>query len=329
MIASGRRAANATCGRTATAARALGLAAVAVLVPACSGAFDSSSDRVISELERFAFVPPGAGEIAARDGRNVTYGSDRALLVDRFEATRGRWREYVEATGIRPDPRFEEVAGEWSAGTDARPATGMTLDEARAFASWRGMRLLTAAEWLRVALGTRAATWPWGTSADPSAANTLDLGLGRAVDVGTFEHGRTPFGTYDMKGNVWEWVEGAAHVPRGSDETAVALAWAMGGSFVSHARPLYAHDEQSILVIDHLDLDPRSRARDVGLRCAVDAAQYLEAHAHELGSDARTRARIAAVGRRWGRDAAAWIEQLAGKPRAAPALRWLADGARG
>lgn len=71
MIPTGRRAANATCGRAATAARALGLAAVAVFLPACSGAVESS-ERVIAELERLAFVPPGAGEIVARNGRNVT-----------------------------------------------------------------------------------------------------------------------------------------------------------------------------------------------------------------------------------------------------------------
>src|SRR6185295_18284062 len=83
----------------------------------------------------------------------------------------------------------------------------MTLPEARAFADSRGMRLLTAREWIRIACGTRALPYPWGGTEASSVANTLNLGVGRPLPVGTFEQGRTPLSTYDMAGNVWEWVE--------------------------------------------------------------------------------------------------------------------------
>jgi hypothetical protein len=83
----------------------------------------------------------------------------------------------------------------------------MTLDEARRFATARGMRLPSSVEWIYLACGPRAGEWPWGATPRESVANTAELRLGGSAPVGSFESGRTPGGLYDLLGNVWEWTE--------------------------------------------------------------------------------------------------------------------------
>lgn len=125
-----------------------------------------------------------------------------ALLVDRFEATQADWSEFAATPGGRA------VAAEAGVGA-ALPASGMDLNQARAFAYWRLGRLPTEAEWRRVTAGGGNSPFPWGLKQFATHANTGDLGLGEAMAVGTFESGRRTGGDmpYDLIGNVREWTE--------------------------------------------------------------------------------------------------------------------------
>jgi formylglycine-generating enzyme required for sulfatase activity len=203
----------------------------------------------------------------------------------------------------------------------------MTLGEARAFAAARGMRLLTAREWIRVACGTRALPYPWGGAEASSVANTLNLGVGHPLPVGSFEQGRTPLGTYDTTGNVWEWVEEPILLVDPDRRQAASPAWAMGGSFLSRQRRLHDLDAEGKIVFHQLDLEPGSRSIDVGLRCAADAEEFLRARAPSLGGEG-SRERLLAIGRSWGRVAVPLLDELAAAPGAAPALKILLEGAR-
>lgn len=111
------------------------------------------------------------------------------------------------------------------------PATDLTWHDARAYCVWLTdrwrvdgtisstelVRLPTEPEWERAATGDIKSSsnsasptgtdpiYPWETAWLKNAANSEETGLNTTCTVGLFPSGRSPYGCYDMAGNVWEW----------------------------------------------------------------------------------------------------------------------------
>jgi len=305
-------------GPLSGAPRPLGPAAFCILVlGACEPAAPHTELESL-QIERLAFVPPA--HVALSSGLEV--GSDRPLLVAQFEVTRAEWRAWYLARSDPGDPEARAEFEGWEPASGSWPASYLSLEEARLFAAARGMRLPSSSEWLRIACGSAAAPYPWGPNDAASVANTLELGLRQPTPVGTFEQGRSPFGIYDLLGNVWEWADD----PPGQHEP---FAWAIGGSYLTLRQPLF--DPRTPLEKEkrlHLELDAAGRSNEVGLRLVAEAREWLEAHAAESASAPSAEVRLRAVGKRWGPAAAALLEELAAAHPSERSFGWLLAGAR-
>ncbi|MCP3919959.1 MAG: formylglycine-generating enzyme family protein [bacterium] len=112
------------------------------------------------------------------------------------------------------------------------------------------------------------------------------------------------------------------------DDVPTYSAWAMGGSYLVPARPLYGW-RQGRRFFNAMGLDPSHRASDLGLRCVMEARDYLREHAGEWSRE-RYRERLIAVGRStsWRRYSVAVLEELCAESGAPAALDWLLEGAR-
>lgn len=91
---------------------------------------------------------------------------------------------------------------------DKLPVTGITWHDADNYCKWRGRRLPSEAEWEKAARGTKGFEYPWGDEwAEGKSNSGGDSGWEYGVaPVGSYENGRSPYGLYDMAGNVMEWV---------------------------------------------------------------------------------------------------------------------------
>jgi formylglycine-generating enzyme required for sulfatase activity len=137
------------------------------------------------------------------DGPEHTVYLD-AYYIDKYEVTNEQYKKFVEETGHRiprcwNDSRFNRPN---------QPIVGITWDDAVEYATWAGKRLPTEAEWEKAARGTDKRLWPWGNKFDKTKCNvweSQEAGQRDTKPVGSFENGKSPYGCYDMAGNVWEW----------------------------------------------------------------------------------------------------------------------------
>jgi formylglycine-generating enzyme required for sulfatase activity len=125
------------------------------------------------------------------------------FFVDTTEVTNADFARFVRETGYVAEGAWQEYA---RPGRERHPVTGVTWNDASAFASWAGKRLPTEAEWEAAARGGLVdKPYPNGDSLE-GTAKYGEIFAGndtQTVPVGSFAP--NGYGLYDTAGNVWEW----------------------------------------------------------------------------------------------------------------------------
>ncbi len=126
------------------------------------------------------------------------------FFIDRYPVTNYQYRRFVMDTGHRAPWLWEDPR--WNGAM--QPVVGVGWEDARAYARWAGKSLPTEEQWEKAARGTDGRWWAWGDEFLPNRCNSREYGLGRTSEIGIFDEGVSPYGCYDMCGNVWEMCEG-------------------------------------------------------------------------------------------------------------------------
>ena len=118
--------------------------------------------------------------------------------------TNGQFARFVKAAGHRvPDNKIWQEAGKAD-----HPVTDVSWDDAQAYCRWAGLRLPRELEWEKAARWTDGRKYPWGNEWDENKCrNSKNKGSEKTCGVWGYAQGQSPWGMYQMSGNVWEWCE--------------------------------------------------------------------------------------------------------------------------
>ncbi len=168
-----------------------------------------------SDNAEMVYVP--AGEFRMGSVANEQAGDDEkpqhtvvldAFWIDRHEVTNAQYSQCVATENCRaPDERASTTRGAYYgiAEFDNYPVITVSWDDAYTYCEWAGKRLPTEAEWEKAARRTDGRVYPWGNEFDQSRLNSSEVS-GDTSEVGAYPNGASPYGAFDMAGNVWEWV---------------------------------------------------------------------------------------------------------------------------
>lgn len=150
------------------------------------------------------------------------------------------------------------------------PVVGVTWNQAQTYCGWSQGQLPTEAQWEKSARGTAGALYPWGS--DDPACDLLNLGYcsGRTSEVDAFPGGRSPYGLYDMAGNIFEWVNEWYGESYYSAAPSANPTGPESGEYRSIRGSSFETDfDQVASAIRHFGGAQTYHNRDLGFRCAV------------------------------------------------------------
>jgi len=165
------------------------------------------------------------GSVVIKEDQIVGYypGDEFHAHEHEIEISAGDWLHIpLNDPGLRLD--FDGTAFTAQSGYENHPMSMVTWFGAKAYCDYFGWRLPTEVEWEKAARGDDRRPFPWGDSIETTNANYYSShdvfekiigGLGDTTPVG-FYNGDTyneyatvdspsPYGLYDMAGNVWQW----------------------------------------------------------------------------------------------------------------------------
>jgi len=186
---------------------------------------NSGFSKDLDTPEDMALVPSGFFVMGSNDhGQDETPEHKTYMdsyFIDRYEVSASNFATFLNevknVNGYYLDNKYGTLFydGKFNPrkGFENHPINNVKWKGAAEYCKWKGKRLPTEAEWEKAARGTDGRIYPWGNK--PPAHDiaryhqewTKEIAHHVMVPVNIFQEGASPYGVYNMAGNVKEWVD--------------------------------------------------------------------------------------------------------------------------
>lgn len=233
------------------------------------------AETLMAEIKEGPFWMGKDGTEALEDERPRHQVWLDTYSMDLYEVTTSQYARFLVETKRSVPWQWETVD---LAQHGDRPVIGLDWEDAQAYCRWVGKRLPTEAEWEKAARGTDERLYPWGNSVPTTALANFALGARFSysqvlMPVGRYPEAVSPYGLFEMAGNVWEWVQdwygtnyyetSPSTNPQGPEQGQFKVV--RGGSWSDLAKYL--------LTYGRFKLPPATRNSYTGFRCAKSVSQ--------------------------------------------------------
>ncbi len=250
-------------------------------------------DGMASVPEAEVTIGSADGESDERPAHKITLN---AFCMDLGEVTVANYTQCVKESGCTPGGKTVDYRGVgpddhalWDGFCNTgkverstHPQNCVNWEQATSFCKWAEKRLPTEEEWEYAARGSDGRKYPWGN--DGPSQSLLNACGPECVAKGTlfgqpwqalypstdgfestapsrsFEPGKSPFGVYDLEGNVSEWTASAGCPYPGTNcqsenRTTRGASWTAG-------------DARDVRASARKKVSPSARSAEIGFRCA-------------------------------------------------------------
>jgi formylglycine-generating enzyme required for sulfatase activity len=265
--------------------------------PAPSATPVPTPEPVVDETTgaRLIYVPGGIFRMGDNDGESDESPSHIVKLdpyfIDETEVTNGQYAYCVDEGVCNPPSRPGATLHRAYFGDpafDDYPVIFVNWFDARNYCAWRGARLPSEAEWERAAAYDPVQAikyrYPWGDEFDGTSVNFCDTNCPQVdkniefddkhndtAPVATFPDGASPFGVYDMAGNVMEWVSDWYDPRYYRESTDTNPLGPLEGEFKSLRGGSWLSSENEVRTSGRSSYLPSVSRANLGFRCAMTA----------------------------------------------------------
>ena len=178
-----------------------------------------------------------------------------AYLIGKYPVTKEQYRHFLAANPRYPTPSgWNKENRTYPDGEGKLPVVYVTWEDANAFCKWARCRLPSPAEWEKAARGTDGRTYPWGEDwVNGKYCNSREANIGSITPVDDYPNGASPYGVWDLSGNVSEWTSSKSDI-----ESKVITR---GGSWYVNKTGCYS--------VSYMSEGKYTGSSAIGFRCAL------------------------------------------------------------